>query len=241
MIQKVRGIVLHHLKYGDTSIIVHLYTDLFGRQSVMVKGARGQRKNRKISLYHPLALLDIELYYKENRDLQQIREAHPIVPLQGIMSDPIKNSVSLFLAEVLYRSIRESESNPELFDYLINSIQLFDIIDEGISLFHLHILTNLTRFLGFRPDLPNTEGDYWFDLETGSFCIIRPVHTMRMDPELSRHLISLMSIPADQLGLININRAKRNLLIEKLLDFYSLHLEGMGEIKSFSVLKAVFG
>ncbi|MBT7093375.1 MAG: hypothetical protein HN936_09015 [Bacteroidetes bacterium] len=70
MIHKIRAIVLHHLNYGDTSIIAHLYTDKFGRQSVMIKGARGQRKNRKISLYHPLALLEIELYYKENRDLQ---------------------------------------------------------------------------------------------------------------------------------------------------------------------------
>lgn len=241
MIQKVRAIVLHHIKYGDTSIIVHLYTDLYGRLSVMVKGARGQRKNRKISLYHQLALLDIELYYKENRDLQQIREARPIVPLQGILSDPIKNSVSLFLAEVFYRSIRENESNPVLFDYLLNSIQLFDIIDDGLTLFHLHILANLTRYLGFRPDLPNTEGDYWLDLETGSFSITRPVHPMRMGPELTRHLIQLMSTPADQLGSININRTNRNLLIEKLLDFYKLHLEGMGEIKSFSVLKAVFG
>ncbi|MCK5820448.1 MAG: DNA repair protein RecO [Bacteroidales bacterium] len=241
MIQKIRAIVLHHIKYGDTSIIVHLYTDLYGRQSVIVKGARGQRKNRKISLYHPLALLDMELYYKENRDLQQIREAHPIVPLQGIMSDPIKNSVSLFLAEVLYRCIRENESNPPLFDYLLNSIQLYDIIDEGASLFHLHFLANLTRFLGFRPNLPNTEGDYWLNLETGSFSITRPIHNMRMDPELSRYLIQLMKTPGDQLGALTITRVKRNLLIEKLLDFYSLHLEGMGEIKSFKVLKAVFG
>jgi len=241
MIQKVRGIVLHHIKYGDTSIIVHLYTDLYGRQSVIVKGARGKRKNRKISLYHPLAQLDLELYYKENRDLQLIREAQAIVPLQGIMSDPIKNTVSLFLAEVLYRCLRENESNPALFDYLLNSIQMFDLIEEGVSLFHIHFLSNLTRFLGFRPSLPKSEGDYWFDLETGSFSITRPIHIMRMNPELSALIIRLLNIPGDQLGSINISRINRNLLIEKLLFYYSLHMEGMGEIKSFSVLKDVFG
>ncbi len=240
MIQKVRGIVLHSLKYGDTSIIVHLYTDLHGRLSVIVKGARGQRKNRKISLYHHLALLEIELYYKENRDLQQIREARPITPLQGIMSDPVKNAISLFIAEVLYRSIRENESNQPLFDYLQNSIQLFDIIENGVSLFHLHFLAHLTRYLGFRPEPPETEGDYWLNLETGSFSITRPVHNMRMAPDLTRYLIQIMNKPADQLDGINITRTNKNLLIENLLDFYSLHLEGMGEIKSFSVLKAVF-
>ncbi len=240
MIQKVRGIVLHHLNYGDTSIIVNLYTDLLGRQSVMIKGARGQRKNRKLSLYHPLAILEIELYYKENRELQQIREARPIIPLHGLMSDPVKNTVSLFMAEVFYRTIRENEPNPVLFDYLLNSIQLYDLMDNGIALFHLHVLANLTRFLGFRPDLPQDEGEYWFNLETGSFSITRPLHYMRMDPELSSQLILIMKIPSDQLGTINISRKNRNLLIEKLLDYYSLHMEGMGKIKSFNVLKAVF-
>ncbi len=241
MIQKVRGIVLHHLNYGDTSIIVQLYTDLYGRISVMIKGARGQRKNRKASLYHPLAILDMEIYYKENRDLQQIREAKAVVPLQGILSDPIKNAVSLFLAEVFYRSIREKEANPGLFDYLFNNIQFYNLMDTGISLFHLHLLVGLTRYMGFRPDLPKDDGDYWLDLETGSFSITRPIHSMRMEPALSRQLIQLMRVTADQLGTFHINRSDRNLLIEKLLDYYSLHLEGMGKIKSFSVLQAVFG
>ncbi|MCD6346674.1 MAG: DNA repair protein RecO [Bacteroidales bacterium] len=240
MIQKVRGIVLHHLNYGDTSIIVNLYTDHLGRQTVMIKGARGERKNRKISLYHPLSILEIELYYKENRDIQQIREARPIIPLQGIMANPIKNAVSLFLAEVFYRTIRENESNPVLFDYLISSIQLYDLIDKGIPLFHLHVLANLTRFLGFRPDLPPGKSDYWFDLETGLFSISRPIHKMRLEPELTHQLIMLMTTPVDKLDTLDIGRTERNLLIEKLLDYYRLHMEGMGEIKSFAVLKAVF-
>lgn len=240
MIQKVRGIVLHHLNYGDSSIIVHLYTDLYGRQSVMIKGARGQRKNRTVSLYHPLALLDIEFYYKENRDLQQIREARPITPLQGIISDPLKNTVALFLAEVLFRSLREIESNRALFDFLNTSIQYFDLIDQGASLFHLHFLTNLTRYLGFRPELPKEEGDYWFDLESGKFSVIKPFHAMRLDPGATKQLQLLLETPVDQLASLKIPRKDRNLLIESLLDYYGLHLEGMGEVKSFAILKSIF-
>lgn len=241
MIQKARGIVLHHLNYGDTSMIVHLYTDLYGRVSVMIKGARAQKKNRRISLYHPLALLEVELHYKENRDLQQIREARPIVPLYGIMGDPVKNTIALFLAEVFYRSIRENEANPGLFDYLIHSVQYFDLMEEGTQLYHLHILVHLTRFLGFRPNVPEQPGDYWFDMETGSFLTGRPIRENRFDPELSAVFIDLLKSKPDQLGALKIPRSLRNELIEKLLHYYALHLHGMGQVKSFGILKEVFG
>jgi DNA repair protein RecO (recombination protein O) len=240
MIHKIRAIVLHHLNYGDTSIIAHLYTDKFGRQSVMIKGARGQRKNRKISLYHPLALLEIELYYKENRDLQQIREARPIVPLQGLMVDPLKNTVALFLAEVFYRTMRESEPNPELFDYLSSSIQYYDLMEDGISLFHLHIMAHLTRFLGFKPNLNRQDENDWFDLYTGSFSSSSPIHNYRLEPGLSNKLHQILTSSLDQIQHINIGRNERTLLIEKLIDYYQLHLDGMGEIKSYPVLKTVF-
>lgn len=240
MIQKVRGIVLHHLSYGDTSIIVQFYTHLYGRTAVMIKGARGQRKNRRISLFHPLALLDLEMDYKENRDLQQIREARPIVPLHGLMSDPVKSTIALFLSEVLYRTIRENEANPNLFDYLENSIQYFDLMKEGASLFHLHMLVHLTRFLGFRPKAPDKTGAYWFDMETGTFSEVRSIKENHLEPLLAEVLITLLQSTPDQLAEMKIPKNIRNQLIEKLLTYYSLHLQGMGTIKSHSVLKAVF-
>lgn len=231
---------MHHLNYGDTSIIVHLYTDLYGRVSVMVKGARGQRKNRKISLYHPLAILDIDLNYKAKRDLQHIREARPIVPLQGLISDPVKNVISLFLAEVFSRSIRENEANPDLFEYLINTIQLFDLIDEGVSLFHLHVIIHLSRFLGFRPQAPTEKGTFWFELETGHFSPHRPIREHHLNTVLTSHLISLLKCKPDELGNLKIPRNDRIELLEQFLLYYRLQMDGMGEIKSFDVLKAVF-
>jgi DNA repair protein RecO (recombination protein O) len=240
MVQKVRGIVLHHLNYGDTSIIVHFYTDIYGRISVMIKGARGQKKNRKISLYHPLAILELDLIFKENRDLQQIREARPLVPLHGIIADPIKSSVSLFLAEVFFRSIREKESNKNLFEYLFNSIQLFDLLEEGTNLFHLHVIIHLSKYLGFRPEAPEVEGAYWFELETGLFSKIKPILEYHLDPRLTAHLITLLRITGHELGQLRIPRKDRNELLEKIILYYRLQMDGMGEIKSLAILKTVF-
>jgi len=240
MIQKVKGIVLHHLKYGDTSIIVHLYTNLLGRQTIIVKGARGARKNRKISLYHPLALLEMELYYKENRDIHPIKEAHPILPLQGLMADPVKHTVAIFLAEVIYRTIREKEANAELFQFLSSSIQYYDLMESGTMLFHLHLLIHLTRFLGFKPETERSGNTDWFDLNDGRFTLIQPIHGYRLNPDLAGYFYHLLHTGLDQLHTLTIPRTDRNLLLQHLINYYQIHLDGLGEIKSFSVLKAVF-
>ncbi len=240
MIQKLQGIVLHHLNYGDTSIIAQVYTNLLGRQAIMIKGARGSRKNRKISLYHPLALLDLDLYYKENRDLHQIREAHPNPPLQGIMADPAKNTVAIFLAELLYRTLKEKEANANLFGYLSNSIQYYDLMESGTPLFHLHLMVHLTRFLGFQPEAVRHSEQDWFDLIEGKFVPQQTFHNQILVPEMANHFFLLLTTPLDQLGSLSIKRANRILLLERLIDYYQIHFEGLGEIKSFPVLKAVF-
>lgn len=240
MLQKVKGIVLHHLPFGDTSIIVHLYTDLYGRQSVMIRGARGQKKNRKISLYHPLALLEMELYYKESRDLQSIKEAKPIVPLHGLMTDPLKNTIALFIAEVLYRSIRETESNPDLFSFLSHNIEYFDLQEHGQVNFHLSLLCHLTRYLGFRPHIPKEAHNTYFDLITGSFTLLKPIHQQYVDREASVYLHQIFSSSPAEIETLKIPRATRNILIEKLLFYYDQQLDGQFEIRSYEILKSVF-
>jgi len=240
MIQKVQSIVLHQIRYGETSLIVNIYTNLDGRQAIMVKGVRGAKKNKKAGLFHPLAILDTEMYYKISREIQQVKEVKPLIPLHGITSNPVKNAVALFLAEVLYRSLRESEANPELYSYLSHSIQYFDLLDSGSHTFHLYFLIHLTRFLGFFPTRNHTEDSDWFDLRSGSFCSFSPNHDTCLAPEQANVFSKLMELKREDLSEISIPRNLRNLLIEKILDYYHFHLEGLGEIRSFSILKTVF-
>lgn len=240
MIQKVRGIVLHHFAYGDSSLIVHVYSDLYGRLSVMAKGARGQKKNRRISLFHPLALLDLDLDYKESRELQLLREARPILPLHRLSGDPLKNTIALFLAEVFYRSLRENEPNHDLFEYLLSSVEYFDLMDQGTNLYHLYVLTHLTRFLGFRPIPPESDEPCWLNMETGLFTTGRPLSEDRFNPDLSSLFIALLKTTPDQLSHLKPSRDQKNAFIEHMLRFYGIHLQGMGSVRSFAILKAVF-
>lgn len=240
MLHKLRGIVLHHINYGETSIILHLYTDKKGRVSVIIPGAKGKKKNKRIGLYHNLSILDLEVYFKESRDLQQIKEAKAVIPLAGITSDPVKSTVSLFLSEVLYRTIREEEANSDLFSFLENAIMYFNIADSGIANFHLYMMVHLTRFLGFFPMDNHQSDEDWFNLRAGRFSSFPPESPSRLKQDSSALLAKLLRSNLEEVNSIRLNRDQRNELLKGMLDYYNLHLDGMGEIKSYGVLKEIF-
>lgn len=240
MIEKTLGIVLKQIKYGETGLIVHLYTRRWGRMGIMVPGARSSSKSRKAHLFQPLTILELDLYLKPGRDLQNIKEVKNHSPFMHLTGDPVKSSVALFLAEVLHKALREEEPNEELFDFLDNHIQLLDVTDQGIGNFHLYFLLRLSRHLGFNPGGPPAEPDLWFDLSLGTFTSTPPLHGSCLRPELTSLLIRFLTIPASEISTVVIDRHKRIELLDGILRYYYLHLEGLGEIKSHKVLHALF-
>src|SRR4030066_1853086 len=115
MLIKVRGIVLHHIKYKECSSIVHMYTDLHGRQSYLINNARGKRGQHRANLLQPLFFLEMEVYHKPYRELQRIKEFNQHIPFRTLPFDLNKSTQAMLIAEVLYRSLKEEEANPELF------------------------------------------------------------------------------------------------------------------------------
>jgi len=240
MIERTLGIVLKQIKFGETSLIVHVYTRRWGRIGIMVRGARSSSKSKKASLFQPLTLLELDIYYKANRDLQNIKEVKNRCPFMHITGDPSKSSVALFLAEVLNKALREEEPNEELFDFIDNHIQLLDVIDQGIGNFHLYFLLRLSRHLGFNPGKPPYQPDLWFDLSLGTFSTSPPLHGTCLTPALTSLLIRFLQVQSSELSAIQINRDQRNELLEGILQYFYLHLEGLGEIKSHQVLHTLF-
>jgi len=241
MIEKTLGIVLKQIRYGETSLIAHLYTRKWGRIGIMVPGARTSSKSRKAHLFQPLTLLELELYYKHNRDLQNIKEVKNHSPFIHLAGDPVKSSVALFLADILNKALREEEANEDLFDFLSSHIQMLDVIDEGVANFHIYFLLRLSRHLGFNPGMPPVGDDLWFDLSLGVFTTAPPLHDSFLTPELTSLLIRFLTVQASGLASIEIDRNRRIELLEGILKYYYLHLEGLGEIKSHIILHALFG
>lgn len=240
MIEKTLGIVLKQIKYGETSLIVHLYTRKWGRIGIMVRGARTSSKSRKAYLFQPLTILELEVYHKHSRDLQNIREARNHSPFMHLTGDPVKSSVALFLSEILNKALREEEPNEELFDFLDSHIQMLDVIDQGVANFHLYFLLRLSRHLGFNPGIPPAETGLWFDLALGTFTTSPPLHDSFLTPGLTTLMIRFLTVQATGLATIDIDRTTRMELLEGILRYYYLHLEGLGEIKSHTVLHSLF-
>ena len=107
MLQKTKGIVLHTLKYNDTSIIVDIYTELSGRASFLVAVPRSRKATVKSVLFQPLSFIEFEADYRPNATLYRVKEAKSFYPFSSIPYDPYKSAMALFLSEFLYRAIRE--------------------------------------------------------------------------------------------------------------------------------------
>jgi DNA repair protein RecO (recombination protein O) len=240
MLYKTRGIVLHYIKYSETSVIVTIYTERFGRQSYIINGVRSKKAKIKANILQPLFLLDMEVYHKPKRDLQRVKEAQNAVVFSSLPYDIRKSALAIFIAEIIYRAIQEQEPNAELFDYLYNSVQMLDLKESGLSIFHIYFLIHLSKYLGFFPNNNYSEEKCYFDLKAGAFMQIKPFHTLFLDKEQSLIFSQLMDFSADQHASIKISYKERTELLEKIIEYYRLHNTGISEIKSMSVLKEVF-
>jgi len=239
VIEKTRGIFLHAVKYSETSLIASIYTEHYGRQSFIINGVHGKNSTVRAAVFQPLYLLDLEIYYKAGREIHRIKNARISLPYTSIPFDIRKSTQVLFLAEVLYKCLREEETNIELFDYLFHSLTLLDLTEAGISNFHIWFLFKLTRFLGFSPSREDAERCNFFDLQTARFVSHEPLHSQFTDKHLTVLFTRLFNIDSSSIEKLDYTQHERRLVLEKLLEFYHIHLGNLGEFKSLEVLKEV--
>jgi len=232
MLSKTKAIVLHHIKYGESSIIVTLYTEKHGRLTSIVSGVRSNRSRVPMIYFQPLTLLEAELYYKPNREIHRLKEATCHFHYVSVPFVTGKSAIAIFLADVLLHTLMEEESNPALFDFLYHAFQLFDTRDANWANFHLHFLFHYTRYLGFYPGEISRPEDMNLSADLHVFRDLSDEEFYAMVQMLKNSLAQ-----ADDLRLTHNSRA---VLLDRILDFYSQHLEGIGKIKSRQVLKEIF-
>lgn len=237
---KARGVVLHTVKYGDSGLVAYLYTDLHGRQTYLVQGVRSFRsKGNKAALFQPMFLLEYEGITPKIGDMHKMKDTEAAIPLSSLPFDVRKSTIALFMAEVLYRLVRESEPNPHLFTFIEQAVQALDVMDEGVSNFHLWFLVKLSYFLGFYPGNAWSEG-YFFDIMRGEFVVLPPTHRMMLDRDESLLLGQLMETRVDKLGEIGLNRTQRVAFLNALLTFIGYHADTIHAVKSIDILREVF-
>lgn len=239
MLDKTRGIILHTVKYGDSSLIMTVFTEKFGRQSFMINGARNSRSKNKAGLLQPLFIVDLEVYQKPGRDLQRIKEIKISFPYTSIPFDVIKTTQVIFIAGILNKTIIEEEQNPELFHFIESSLMFFDMMDSGKPDFHIWFLSHLTNYLGI---VPNTSETYegWLDMKKGLMVVSEPPHPEYMNPEISSLFKELVKLRIQDLPDFKTTRTNRAQLLSKILEYYQIHFGNVVNSKSSEILKEVF-
>jgi DNA repair protein RecO (recombination protein O) len=217
MLFKTHGVVFRFTKYGETSIIVSIFTSQFGLQSYIINGARSKSGKGKIALYQPLTLLDLVVYHKETGGIMRIKETKCLYPYQHVGTDVKKTTIALFIEELVNKSIKEEAHPSELCEFLIRSLIQLDTTDKPGN-FHLIFLVRLSRLLGFQP-------------QSAAEVLGGRVMDYEEEDVLNRILKDDTEVPMT-------NQQRRNIL-DALLRFYSMHVDNFGQMKSLSVLREI--
>lgn len=233
-----QAIVLSGIRYGDTSLIVKVYTREFGLQTYMVRGVLSRRKGKvKAGHFQPLTQLEITGSVPPSGKMGHLRDAAIAYPYATLQSDIRKSSLALFLSEVLAQAIREESPNHALFEYLESALQWLDH-QEHVANFHLRFLLGLTRYLGFYPDQTDNGAPY-FDLVEGAF-----THRLPLNPVLSGEVLAdfniILGTNFDELHGVKMTQKRRRALLKALVQYFQIHLHGFKEPRSLGVLDEVF-
>jgi len=239
VIQKCKAIVLKTTKYSESSFIVNCYTNIFGKLSFIISGIRN-KKSKKAALFQTLSLLELDIYYKEKREIHRIKEVQVVYPFVSLTADIYKSTISFFIAELLIKTLREQENNNSLFHFIENSIITLDLLSnpKQIASFHLAFLVQYSRHLGFFPTSNFNEIDKYFNLEKARFVSIYENETYLLDEQFSQNMAIL--IQAGYNSELILNRIQRNTLLNQLINFYIYHLDTNLKFKSLEILSELF-
>ncbi len=240
MIHKTRGLVLHHIKYRESGIIVYMFTENFGRQTFLVQGMRRKGSAGNINLFQPLFQLDLDVYYRVSRNMHRIKEFKSHVSYSTIPFSVTKRSIVLFLAEILYRCLKTQESAPKLYQYLSNALIFLDQTNESVANFHFIFLLQLIRFLGFQPNISAASAHACFDLREGVFRSGLPNHPFYIPKPHASLFYDLLKSDFQTMNSFSFSQADRICMMEYIIDYYQLHDQELSGLKSLKILKDVF-
>jgi DNA repair protein RecO (recombination protein O) len=221
MLQKTRGIVFRFTKFGETSIIVSIFTEQFGLQSYIVNGVRSKSAKNKIALYQPLTLLNLVVYHREHANIERIKEISCFHPYQSLTADVKKSTIAMFITEIVNKTIKEESHVQEIFSFLTDSLIAIDSLQTAFENSHLIFLIKLSRYLGF--------GVHHVNEIVGG----------RITDEETEKTLSVL-ITADYADVIHLSNQERKNILDLLLSFYADHIGNFGEIKSVQVLRETF-
>ncbi len=226
------AIVLHLSKYSDKASILHVYTRQYGRMAYMVYGLHSKSGKARAAVFEPMAHIEITANHTPNKQIQQLKEAHLQFIAPQTRTNMSRRTVSLFVAEILYRTLLHPMADEPLFRWLTETIQQLETTNTPENL-HLHFLLQLTEYLGITPMLD--ESGILLDMHSGELVSYKPLHTDYFSQQETQYLHTLLNHAP-----ITLQREERQILLTKLCRYYELHITDFQTPKSLAILEALF-
>lgn len=240
MVINTRGIVTRTVQYGETSVICDVFTEALGLQTYIINGVRRKKSRYGSSLLQPMSVLDMVAYHRDNRDINKLGEIKQAYVYQRLPFDVVKGAVGLFMIELVQKTVKESEANAALFDFLLESFTQLDEQVGSIANFHLCFMIQLSGHLGFQMDDNYSETCCYFDLQQGQFTDTRILGGNGLDRELSQALLALMQLPLAESSAVKLSREQRRTFIHRMIRYYQLQVEGFTDLNAYAVLQEIF-
>ena len=235
----IQGIVLQSIRYGDTSLIVKVFTRSLGLRSYMVKGAFNRNSKSRAALFQNLHLINYVEASKTNKgSLGYLKDVQLSTIYQSIPFVMNKSAILMYVSELLSKTIIEQEQNEAMFDFIVRSLLWLDLVEQDYANFPLFFTLELTRHLGFYPKA-NHETGYCFDMMEGSFAHDLPVHPYYFDNENAQLLSQMLNVGIDEACRMPLRVSQRRELLDGLIMFMRLHAPVMNDFHSHEVLKTV--
>lgn len=241
LLHTTKAIILRAVKYGETSLIVSAYTELFGLQSYIVQGVRivSKKGAGKANYFQPGSVLELVVYHHELKNLQRIKEFRWSYLYLHVFSDVVKNCVLLYMMELLQKCIKQPESNPDLFSFAEETLIQLDTADETVTAgFPIYFSLQLAHFFGFQ--INHDQSAPVLDLQEGSFVNQYPQHACYIDGKIAVLLFELLKVmQPHELAEVPMNHLQRRAVLDALETYYALHLSEFGKMKTLPVLQEV--
>lgn len=242
MIHQTKGLVLKQIKYGETSLIVTIFTELFGRQTYIINGVRVGGKNNKANLYQPGSLLEMQVYHNELKNLQRIKESKWSVLYRHIFNDVVKNGVALYMVELILKSVQQPEANEPLFAFCEKSLLALDDASAYTTAHYpIYFSLHLARMLGFELQNNYNQTQPYFDIREGSFVEENLNYDTLLSIELSEYISEFLRInDPKNLEHFRMPTKVKVQLLREIERFYQWHISEFGKMKTMEILPGLF-
>lgn len=241
MLQKTRAIILLKKNYQENNLILTAYTECCGKTTFILYGASSKKSGKRLAYLQPFSLVEIIAEFSPNKDLQTIKSISCIQQVNGILTNPYKYSIVLFLSEMLYKVTTSNIEDAYLFNYIYDSVLYLDLCDNNnIANFHISFLVNLSHFLGITPNMDkDSNGMTNFDLKESEYTRMRGDKSI-LDIRETNILRQILRMNYRNMSHFKLSRQDRAELLDRIVSYYQLHYQTCNNLNTLGVLHATF-